>query len=152
MHTPSPSRWNQHSLILIAGGTYMMSIGWSYLFSAISVLRYRSLSVALNILPLEWWGGIFMAVGIAAWLFALVFKRKQVWGFTLLTGLSAAWGTVYILAIKEPPNVDFQVTQALMWYLLAIVWWGVAGLVSPKRLADVANKFERRKDADSPPK
>jgi hypothetical protein len=123
--------WQRHSLVLAMSGLVYMMIGYSLTFAEHTAARRESLQVAVEWMPLEYWGVVwFVAGGIA-----IVSSRWPIfsvtWGYTVLTGLAAAWAAFFAVSILFGDSPVTNVTGTLAWGLVAFMWWAISGLVNP---------------------
>lgn len=122
--------WSRHGLVLVVAGTVYILIGYSYLTAPATKARESSLRLALEYLPLHTWGIVFIAVGVLAIISARWPPSSETWGYTTLTGLSAAWAAFYGLGVALGAPV-INVSGLLVWSLMAFMWWAISGLVNP---------------------
>lgn len=126
--------WSRHSLILITAGLVYIGAGVARLRTSGDVSEEHSLYYADQLLNLPYWGFLFIAVGI----FAIVsarwpFHPKNL-GYAALTGCSAGWASFYIIGFSTTPAGYAGLGVGLMWALVAFMWWGISGLVSPSEV------------------
>lgn len=124
--------WRRHSLILAVAGFLYSLVGFLYAASPANPGRRRSLSFLLDIAPQQFWGGLFITVGVLTVLSSVWPPIAENWGYTLLTGLSAGWSAVYLMGVlffHSPAATNG--TQAVLWGTLAFMWWAISGLVNP---------------------
>ena len=126
--------WTRHSLILIGAGLIYLGIGIGFLSAPKLVAKDPSLKVALQWLTFHQWGWVFISCGFLAILASGWPMGKKVWGYMLLTALSSAWATFYVLAVVFYDAPKLTWISALIWGLLAFIWWGVSGLLSPEHV------------------
>lgn len=128
-HTPKP--WSRHSLILVIAGVAYISTGIAYIFSEQTASREAALVYAIRMMPFEYWGGVFMLVGFVALLASRWPSWPKTFGYTVLTGWSAAWSAFYIVgAMASTAHISYFST-GLIWALVAFMWWAISGLISP---------------------
>lgn len=123
--------WKRHSTILMVVGILYTFIGFQYTIAEPSRAREAALVVALQIAPIQVWGGIFMLAGILTSISSRWPPFAEKWGYMLLTGLSAAWGSTYLIGLlffNSPPLV---ISQSILWGILAFMWWAISGLLNP---------------------
>lgn len=124
--------WQRHSMVLLVAGLVYVGIGYSFTFTEDPPpSRKLALHVALSWWSLDTWGFIFMGVGLLAILSTRWPARSLTWGYMALTGLSAAWSTVYFVGIWFGGSPGTNYSGGLVWALIAFLWWGVSGLLNP---------------------
>lgn len=126
--------WTRHSLILLGAGAIYIGIGIGFLNAPPIVAKDPSLKVALQWLTVTQWGWVYIGAGIAAMISSLWPMGKKVWGYMMLTALSIAWGLFYAIAILFYGAPALSWISALIWGLLAFIWWAVSGLISPQHV------------------
>lgn len=144
MTEAQPSRWHslrpwsRHSLVLLVSGLAYVATGISYILAAPTPARLDALQIALLwtdpfnawFEPFAIWGCIFILTGLAAVLSSRWPPASETWGYTMMTGLSSAWGLFYLVGVffgSSPSNLSGFVA----WCLLGFVWWAVSGLRNP---------------------
>lgn len=126
--------WQRHSLVLAVAGTVYILVGASYIMSEANVTRESSLRVALAWMPFDAWGLVWVLVGCLAILSSRWPPASETWGYTTMTGLSAAWAGFYAAGIAlGAPAQGFS--GVLVWGLMAFLWWAISGLVNPVKEA-----------------
>lgn len=123
--------WTRHGGILVVAGITYMVIGVVYLFTIPSETQAEALYFALNLMSLDWWGCGFIATGVIALISSRWPNWPKSWGYTVLTGWSAAWSAFYFAGATLTDAKVVYFGTAGIWALLAFLWWGVSGLVSP---------------------
>jgi len=123
--------WVRHSLVLMVAGCAYMTIGASYLLSQPTDSRSVALQVAFNVAPVEFWGTVFVLCGGLSVISSRWPPVTETWGYIVLTSLSAGWSATYLLGvvIEDAPNSNLS--SAVVWALLAFIWYAVSGLVNP---------------------
>lgn len=130
--------WERHSTVVFVGGLVYICLGVSYLaVSELSVRRSISLFVALSIMPLETWASLFIIAGLLACISSTWPSFSDIWGYMVLTGLSAGWSAMYFTGFIFGPASVANLPYALIWFLMAFTWWGISGLVNPTRDPDL---------------
>ncbi len=89
--------WRRHSLVLGVAGVAYFLIGFSYTQVPLTSDRRGALGLALSYVGMEFWGTVFMLVGVLAVLSARWPPRSETWGYTLLGGMSAFWAVMYLM-------------------------------------------------------
>lgn len=83
---------------LLIGGCYCLTRGIAYL-PVIGEPPPEPLPEGLQlisaVLPIAFWAGLWVLVGIVCWIKAFFVNDSLAWG--LLTGIMTAWGTAYAL-------------------------------------------------------
>lgn len=122
--------WTRHSLVLGVAGLVYIGIGIAYFDPNPPPAREAALRVALTWMPIQGWSAVFVAVGLLAMLSSRWPVFSLTWGYVTMTGLSALWSGVYLGGIVI--GGSFQgFTGALLFGLLAFMWWAISGLVNP---------------------
>jgi hypothetical protein len=83
-------------------------------------------------MPVDAWGVVWVAVGLCALLSARWPPQSEKWGYTLLAGLSALWAAFYLLGALFMGAGGSNLTGALVWGLMAVLWWAISGLLNPE--------------------
>lgn len=124
--------WSRHGVVLIVSGLAYIGTGLSYTFAPNSASRVKSLDVAISWMPLEYWGWVFVFVGALAVVSSRWPPVSRIWGYTLLTGMSAAWAAFYATGIFVGGSKVPHLSGAFIWGLLAFMWWAISGLLNPE--------------------
>lgn len=122
--------WQRHSLVLAVAGFVYVCVGMTYLIVPLTADRTANLALAL-IVPIQWWGVLWVAVGVLSFASTRWPPQSKTWGYTTLAGLAGAWGSVYLLSVVFLHAPHVGLTGALVWYLVAFLWWGISGLINP---------------------
>jgi hypothetical protein len=126
--------WTRHSIVLGVSGLIYAGIGFSFIYAPGYVGKDPSLWMALKYLTLSQWGLIYLGVGFLA-TFAGTFPiGKKTWGYMALTSLSSVWAFCYVLSVVFGGAPKRTVLSALVWSLVAFLWWAVSGLLSPEHV------------------
>lgn len=133
-HRPKP--WGRHSLILIAAGFAYIFVGVLYIYAPPAHHQIEALVYAGNTLSRDYWGAIFIIVGCIALLSARWPSWPKTLGYTVLTGWSAAWAAFYLIGFLLTDADVASLYVGLIWSLVAFLWWGISGLVSPTEAGD----------------
>ena len=123
--------WTRHSSLLLVAGIAYIVMGVVYVFHNPSESQAEALYFALNLMSLNGWGFGFIATGVIDLISSRWPNLPRSWGYTVLTGWSAAWSAFYFAgaALTDAKVVYFG--TAGVWALLAFLWWAVSGLVCP---------------------
>jgi hypothetical protein len=141
LHIAKPRRfwglrpWKRHSLILTVGGFLYVLIGFLYVRSPPSPGRELALKIVLQVAPIQVWGCVFIVSGILSMLSSRWPPFSEKWGYMVLTGMSSGWSATYLMGVLffGSPTVGFS--QALVWAILAFMWWAISGLLNPDTTA-----------------
>lgn len=127
--------WTRHSLVLVVAGWSFVALGVSIRFYTPGGPRWESLIVARNFMPLGGWSIVFILAGVAVMASAVWPRTSRMWGYMLLTGLSAGWAMIYLFGMFILPYNDLDHFSAfLIWALQAFVWWAISGLSDTARV------------------
>jgi hypothetical protein len=137
--------FNRHSLILVIAGTAYVLTGCTYIFADVTPGRKEALKVALHWFPIQFWGGIFIAVGMLSILSSRWPQISASWGYAVLTGFSAGWSATYLSGVIFENAPKANLTIVLQWALLAFLWAAIPGLVSPDKTVVVVVKGDDRR-------
>jgi Mn2+/Fe2+ NRAMP family transporter len=129
--------WRRHSTIVMVAGIMYCLIGYIYAFGPTNPLRDRSLVVLTQIAPVQVWGMIFLASGVVTMISSRWPPMSEAWGYMVLAGISAAWCTTYLLGLLFY-NLSVNLSGAVLWGLLAFMWWAISGLLNPDRTAVIS--------------
>lgn len=127
--------WKRHSTILMVVGFLFVLIGIQYTMARPSPGREIALAVILQVAPLDFWGGVFIFAGVLSMISSRWPPLAETWGYMVLTGLSSGWSATYLTGMiffKAPLT---SITQVILWGTLAFLWWAIAGLPNPEKLA-----------------
>lgn len=134
-------RWNQHSLILVVGGFFFITMGYNYIYTELSVSRKVGLYYALGVMDIDKWGFVFIGIGLVVIMLSIWPVNRLPWGYMLMTGHCTAWGLFYLVGIIGPADLS-TAGNSLAWLILAFLWWAIAGLISPDRLQALAERIK----------
>lgn len=128
--------WTRHSLVLFVAGAVYVAVGITFILADATPARKVALHYALELWSLDSWGAVFILAGALAILSSRWPPISKTWGYTVLTGLSAAWSAFYFFAIwfADAPTTNYS--SVLSWALTAFMWWAISGLVD----ADKTNR------------
>lgn len=128
--------WDRHSLILLAAGLSFAVTGLIYIIDIRTPEQEEALYYATEVMSITAWGYAFIFFGLVA----VVSARWPAWpktlGYTVLTGQSAAWSAFYLLGAIKTSGEPTILSNGLLWALVAFLWWGISGLVSPKEVGE----------------
>lgn len=136
--------WERHSLVLVMAGFYYIATGILY-FGLIPLgPRERALRAAAEVMPLDYWGFVFIFVGILSILSSVWPAINEKWGYVLLTGFSAGWAAVYLVGILFYGTGSVNYSYVWIWLFHAFTWWAISGLMNPDRRA--VERYGRRRN------
>lgn len=122
--------WRRHSLVVLVAGCVYISVGITYTLSAPVPSRESALAPVLAIMPLQAWGAVWVAVGTLAIISSRWPPASETWGYSTLAGLSAGWGAAYLFGVLSGA-ANQSLTGAMVWGMMAFLWWAIAGLWNP---------------------
>lgn len=135
LHVPHPWKgfrpWKRHSLVLLVAGFVYIATGVTFLLSDPTYDRREALHFALELMPIQGWGVVFILAGLLAIISSKWPPVSETWGYSVLTGLSAGWSAFYLTGIMFSTAPNGNLTGVLAWGLLAFMWWAISGLVNP---------------------
>lgn len=123
--------WKRHSLILMVGGFLYALIGFLFFNLPSNPARERALKVVLQVAPLEFWGSLFIMTGLLSMISSRWPPFSEKWGYMALTGMSSGWASIYLLGVIFFGSPSGNWSQALIWSILAFMWWAISGLSNP---------------------
>lgn len=130
--------WERHSLVLLVGGLVYIGVGIVFMStSELTPARKATLIFALQHAEFSTWGFIFAVGGCLACASSRWPNVKNAWGYMILTGLSAGWASMYLLGYIFVFTHHATLGYALVWSLLAFLWWAISGLVNPEQVVKV---------------
>jgi len=115
---------------MVAGSAYAF-IGISYIYAEPNPSREVALHYALNWFSLEVWGWWFVITGLVTMMSSRWPPVSRTWGYTLLTGLSVAWGGFYLAGILWYDSPITNISGAIVWGVFGFLWWAISGLIDP---------------------
>lgn len=124
--------WRRHSLVLMVSGFAYTCIGVSFVYAEPSPTREVALQYALHYFSLTVWGVVFGMAGVITMLSARWPPVTRPWGYTLLTGLSVAWGLFYLAGIVFGNSPLTNISGAIVWSVFGFLWWAISGLIDPQ--------------------
>lgn len=125
--------WTRHGGILVVAGITYIVMGVVYVFYIPTESQAEALYFALNLMSLDWWGVGFILTGVVSLVSSRWPNWPKSWGYTVLTGWSAAWSSFYFAGATLTDAKVVYFGTAGVWALLAFLWWAVSGLVSPAK-------------------
>lgn len=125
--------FKRHGLVLMIAGCSYMLLGIAYLFAKTSENSKVALQIALSWFPIEFWGSAFTIVGMLVIVSSRWPPVAERWGYMLLTGFSAGWAATYATGVIFGDSPASNLAIALIWGLLAFLWWAVSGFVNPDK-------------------
>ncbi|UVK59317.1 membrane protein [Gordonia phage Pherobrine] len=128
--------WTRHGLILTTAGLVYIAMGIMFMAQPPSDTREENLKLALNILPYKGWAVVFIIVGCVTFVSARWPAAPKSLGYSVLTGLSAAWSGFHILGGSIADNAVY-IASGFSWALVAFMWWAVSGLVAPPKEREI---------------
>jgi hypothetical protein len=129
--------YGRHSLVLLMAGLSFVAMGISKFFYVPNGPRIQALVIAVEHMPIEAWGIVFISVGILVIISSRWPYHAAGWGYALLTGLSIGWSATYLLGVLLRDSSIGNLTLACYWGLLAFLWWSISGLLNPDRAAEL---------------
>lgn len=128
--------WTRHSLVLLIVGLGHIGIGilfWNTDLSKVPESQLVNLTLALRWLDFKQWGFIFALTGMLTILSSRWPWKPPLWGYVLLTYLSAIWGGFYFASVIVYRSTVNNMAGGVTWAIFAFLWWGISGLVDPVR-------------------
>lgn len=126
--------WQVHSEILAVAGIAFVVRGLMYVRVTPDAQQLELLQVPLAFAPMPAWGVLFILVGVLALVSTRWPPVSKTWGYAALAGLSAGWATCYLMALFLGAPWT-ALGGAILWALIAYIWWRVASLVNPDDIA-----------------
>ena len=137
--------FKRHSLVLLVAGLVYSAIGVSYILAEPTSSRQSALTVALDWMPISGWGSLFIFTGSLSIISSRWPPVSETWGYTALTGLSAAWSAFYLTGVVFQNSSISNLSGALSWGMIAFMWWAISGLKNPESGSEV--RYERDDDS-----
>lgn len=135
--------FQRHSLVLTLGALVYICFGVVFAETSPTGSRAANL-VLLEPFPRELVGSVWIAVGFAVLISGRWPPAHKTWGYTVLSGHAGAWASVYLAGIVVADAPTSGWSAVFVWFLVAVLWWAIAGLVNPDDLV----KPGRRVDDD----
>lgn len=127
--------WKRHSLILTVAGVIYILVGVAYTLAEWNNDRATALKIVLRIAPLDFWGGVFIFVGVLSIISSRWPPFTETWGYMVLAGLSMGWGSAYLFGVLLADSHWTNISGAFVWGLFGFLWWAISGLANPVKLA-----------------
>lgn len=124
--------WQKHSQVVAVAGLVYAMYGVALTTIPPTDSRARGLELAIDWMPLQLWGVIWVAVGALALLSSRWPPASETWGYSAMAGLAALWSVFYLLGIIVFGAPMSGVAGTLVWGLVAFLWWGISGLRNPE--------------------
>lgn len=125
--------WTRHGLVLMVAGCVYILVGFSYVITEATGSREVALQFALEWLPKAGWGYIFISAGIMSIISSRWPPISETWGYSVLTGLSAAWASFYAVGVIFGDSPPTNLSSTLTWGIIAFLWWAISGLLNPEK-------------------
>lgn len=125
--------FKRHGIVLMVAGTFYMLTGVVYILTTPTASRNVALQVALDFAPIEFWGGVFVLMGLLAFISSRWPPVTDTWGYMVLAALSAGWSATYTWGVIFENAPTGNLSATLQWGLLAFLWWAVPGFVEPDK-------------------
>lgn len=123
--------FRRHSLVLLVlGGVYVL-IGLAYGLSPTTPERSVSLHVALQIMPMGYWGALWIVIGSLGMISSRWPIPSEKWGYSVLSGMSALWACFYAWGPILYGAPVGMLSAALAWGMVSFLWWAISGLINP---------------------
>lgn len=123
--------WRRHSVVVGIGGIIYSLYGIAFIAVPITADRASTFRIALHLIPNpDIWGAIWVLVGALAVTSTRWPPASETWGYTTLSALATLWSFFYgtgVLAGAPAAGIN----GCLVWFLVAALWWGIAGLQNP---------------------
>lgn len=126
--------WQRHSLVLAVAGFVYTVFGILLALVPRNPTQRLNLRMALELFPVSVWSGIWITVGLLSLASTRWPPSSKTWGYTALTGLAVAWGSMYLLGVIFLHAPFTTLSGTLVWWLVGFLWWGISGLVNPDDL------------------
>lgn len=124
--------YQRHSLVLLIGGLVYILYGLVITFTWLpDGPRTENISMGLRLASLDTLGVLWIIGGVLVVISGRWPAVNDKWGYTVLTGGSAAWGSVYFAGMFFGDNTLSEAGGGIVWYLVAFLWWSIAGLMNP---------------------
>lgn len=129
--------FTRHSLVLLVGGFMLFVYGFVVHTWTPDGPRAASIAVALKLAPLDFWAVLWSCVGFFAMASSVWPAASEKWGYALLTAASSGWSAVYLTGLFISGNNVGEASGAIIWAVIAFLWWAVAGLMNPEKVVVV---------------
>lgn len=134
--------YTRHSFVLMIGGLAYLIMGFVIMGWTIEGPQGTAVAVALRVIPAHLWGLIWMSTGALVIFSAWWPAQNDRWGYAALTALAGGWAAIYLAGLFSESNSFAEITGALVWSLVAFLWWGIAGLVNPEDIVIAIEPLE----------
>lgn len=125
--------WTRHSLVLLVAGLAYIGIGFSYVYAnETNDTNMTAIRLAMKWMPLDYWGAVWIVVGALAIISARWPPISKTWGYSAMTGMSAAWAAMYVIGVVVLGGPLYQINGVFVWGTLAFMWWAISGLIAPE--------------------
>lgn len=132
--------WERHSLVLLVGGLVYIGVGLIFMTTTeLTPSREATLALALSHAPLPTWGFIFVAGGVLVCSSSRWPSFHNTWGYMILTGVASGWSGMYLIGYIFVFTHHGTLAYAMIWGLLAFLWWAISGLVNPEQIVEVVD-------------
>lgn len=131
--------FKRHSLVLLVAGIVYVIQGFGLILTLPTSTRLEGLTVALLWFPLDFWGGVWIGVGLLATISSRWPPVFESWGYMVLTALASGWSATYLAGIVFFDTQMTNLSGVLGWGLVAFLWWAVSGLLNPDKEAVVTH-------------
>lgn len=125
--------WTRHSTVLLVAGAFYFILGLLYILGRNAVEAKSAAYLFSKWFDLNWLGSVWMFVGTLTIISTVWPPISKTWGYSIMTGLSAAWASFYAVDIVFMDGPVWQINGALMWGFIAFMWWAISGLVDPEK-------------------
>lgn len=126
--------WQRHSLVLAVAGCVYVAYGVATVATPTSPTRESGLRWALSLAPMPFWSTLFILAGLLALASTRWPPSSKTWGYTALSGLASLWSATYLAGVAFLDSPASGLSGALVWGLVAFLWWAIAGLMNPDDL------------------
>jgi hypothetical protein len=123
--------WERHSLVLAVAGLVYIGYGILQIILPVTDSRREGLQLLTNIAPLSLWGVVWIFTGCLALLSTRWPPQSKTWGYTALSGVAAGWASGYLFGVIFLDVSVTVLTGAMVWYLVAFLWFAISGLLNP---------------------
>ena len=126
--------WTRHSTVLLVAGLFYFFLGASYIIGNQQQSDGKTgdaLARAVYWLSWDAWGSVWIIVGLLTILSTVWPPISKTWGYSIMTGLAAAWAGFYAVGVFLLDAPAWQISGALVWGFIAFMWWAISGLIDP---------------------
>jgi hypothetical protein len=132
--------FKRHGLVLVVAGLSYILYGLIYILAEPTENRKIALQIAFDWFPIEFWGSVFIIIGVLSIISSRWPPVLEMWGYALLSGLSCGWAATYAAGVIFEDSPISNLTGTLNWGLLAFLWIAISGFVSPDKTVVVVIK------------